>query len=362
MHVGVLDRPGVGRISDWMQKQITFKIFLFYAGLLGKSISDQILRETTLKIIGESDLDKVVCLALDPVYDDSGNRREDLSHMWVDNSYIIELRDELGTGKILPGASVHPYDPQFETRLESQIDQGAVLLKWLPSAQHIELADERVLRALKHTATAGQNNKPLPVLIHIGPEYAIITTDPRTTSYDFLSWSRLESAWNRLRPRSRRWATPDIKKRLANLTEAVEEGAHIILAHAGLPYFASGSIGKYFEHSDFEAVKKLLHSNRPGQGAFYTDVSACCTPFRQVYHKDIAGLPPEYILFGSDFPVPIFELSADLKEHLRDFKAIMHGKLERIVKPQGNLLDVNYRELARAFPDHPMFGNFVRLV
>jgi hypothetical protein len=33
------------------------------------------------------------------------------------------------------------------------------------------------------------------------------------------------------------------------------------------------------------------------------------------------------------------------------------GKLERIVVPQDNLLDVNRRELKHAFGEHPMFRN-----
>lgn len=362
LHVGVLNQPGLGRISDWMQRQLTFKIFLFYAGISQNNLSDKVLKEAALKTIEESGLDKVVCLALDPVFDDSGTRREDLSHMWVDNAYVIDLRETSGFDRILLGASVHPYDPDFSGRLRAVVDQGAVLLKWLPSAQHIELSDPRVLAALKECATAGPDGRPLPVLIHVGPEYAIMTTEPATTTYDFLSWSWLESFRNRLRPRSKSWSTPDVNKRLKNLRDAVRHGAHIILAHAGLPYFASGLIGKYLEHSDFRVVKDLLLENRPGQGAFYADVSACCTPFRQVYHRDLAELPGEYVLFGSDFPVPVFELSADLKENLRDFKAVMRGDFGRIIKPQDNLLDVNLRELRRAFPKHPMFTNFAKLV
>jgi len=361
-HVGVLNRPGIGRISDWMQRQISFKIFLFYAGLLGKKITDDLLKESTLKIIDETGLDKVVCLALDAVYDSSGNRREDLSQMWVDNAYILELQNESGNDKILLGASVHPYDPNFSERITEAVDRGAVLLKWLPSAQHIELADPRVLDALKKTASVRPNGKPLPVLIHIGSEYAIESTDRRTMSYDFLSWSWLEASWNRLRPRSRRWATPDTQGRLKNLREAVNEGSQIILAHAGLPYFASGFIGKYLEHSDFKVVGELLASNRPGHGTFYTDVSACCTPFRQPYHADIARLPREYILFGSDFPVPVFNLTNDPKRTIGDFRDVMKGSFERIIKPSGNLLDVNYRELSRIFPAHPMFTNFGKLL
>ena len=53
----------------------------------------------------------------------------------------------------------------------------------------------------------------------------------------------------------------------------------------------------------------------------------------------------------------MFELSADFREVWVDFQAVMQGRLERIVVPQDNLLDVNYRELNRFFPGHLMFSN-----
>ena len=81
-------------------------------------------------------------------------------------------------------------------------------------------------------------------------------------------------------------------------------------------------------------------------------------PSRKTYFPDIGRLPTQYVLFGSDFPTPVFELSANLAEVLDDFKAVLQGQLDRILVPQDNLLDVNRRELLAAFPGHPMFTNF----
>jgi hypothetical protein len=361
-HVGVLDDPKYGRISDWMQRQSTFRIFLKYACVSENDVSNRTLHDAALSAIGEAGMDSVVCLALDAVYDDQSRRREDLSQFWVANEYVLQLQKDLGGSKILLGASIHPYRPTFEKDLRKAVDQGAVLLKWLPSAQHIETADTRVLDALRVTATAGHGGRPLPVLLHVGVEYAIITTDPKTTSRDFLSWSRIENARNQLRRNSNRWDRPHVSQRLQNLRSAVDEGAHIILAHAGLPYFAPNWAARYFEHSDFDVVRSLLESNKPGRGAFYADVSACCTPFRQRYFDKLRHLPEEYVLFGSDFPVPVFELSADLEENMRDLRAALEGNVDRLVIPQDNLLDVNYRELHREFPGHKMFSNFAGLL
>ena len=75
------------------------------------------------------------------------------------------------------------------------------------------------------------------------------------------------------------------------------------------------------EHSDFDVVKSYLQRYHPDagkKGRCYADVSACATPFRQSSFPEIRDLPPSALLFGSDFPTPVFELSADLKENLRD--------------------------------------------
>jgi hypothetical protein len=97
-------------------------------------------------------------------------------------------------------------------------------------------------------------------------------------------------------------------------------------------------------------------------GKCFADVSACVTPFRKSYFGRIARLSAGSLLAGSDFLVPVFELSANLEEHLQDFKAMMRGDLSRIVVPQGNLLDVNWHELQHAFPGHAMFTNFIQLM
>ncbi len=359
-HVGLLGDayPHWGRMSDWFRRQVVYKVFLFYAHIREEDVSDRTLRAATEKTIGESALDQIVCLALDPVYDERGQRREDRSHMWIDNEYILDLRKSLGD-KVLLGASVHPYDPDFKTRVKKMIDQGAVLIKWLPSAQQIDLADPRVLAALKYLATA-RNGYPLPLLLHVGPEYAIPSSNFRTSSYDYLSWNLWDIIRNLLRG-SKRWFRPNIRKMKKNLENALHEGALIIFAHCGLPYYAPRWLGRMWEHSDFKTVRRFLHgfpANSPHGGRCFADVSACVTPFRRSYFEVIRHLPSESLLFGSDFPTPVFELSADAGEMMSDLKAVFEGKLDRIIVPQDNLLDVNYRELQHFFSGHPMFTNF----
>ncbi|MCP4582842.1 MAG: hypothetical protein GY839_14625 [candidate division Zixibacteria bacterium] len=361
LHVGLLgDRwPEWGHFTDWYRRQIVYKIFLLYGRVKEADISDTYLRDKTIEVIGQSKLDKVVCLALDPVYDSKGKRRPDLSHVWVDNDFIIkELREKL-PDKVLLGASVHPYDLKFKDRVKYCVDQGAVLLKWLPSVQFIDLAEDKARDAMISLAKAGPNGKPLPLLLHVGPEYAIPTSNEKYRPYDYLSWTWRDKFLNFFRG-GKRWHAPKVKKIHKNIKAALDEGVTIIFAHCGVHYFASGLIGEVLEHNEFNTVKKYLE--RTGKGEFkgkcYGDVSAFCTPVRIQYAPKIKKLPPELILFGSDFPTPAFELSADLKENMRDLKAILKGDFYRIIIPQDNLLDVNYNELQVVFPDHKMFTNF----
>lgn len=362
VHVGLLGNrwPQLGRMSEWYRQQTTYKIFLLFAGLKADLVSDTVLHETIVKTINNSGMDKVVCLALDPVYDNNGKRCEGASHFWVDNDYIIKkLKND--SDKVLLGASVHPYDPIFESRVKHCVDNGAVLLKWLPSAQQINLADKRVVNAMKFLATV-KNGKPLPLLLHVGPEYAIPSTDERTLTYDFMCWSTIEKVRNWFRF-GKRWYTPQVEEIKNNIEEALKAGAIIIFAHCGLPYFAYG-LFSFLEHSDFPIVKRYLEQNNKNlyPGKCYADISAFSTPFRCEYFKDVAKLPAEYLLFGSDFPTPVFEIFSDLKEKKRDLKAILEGHLERAFVPQDNLLDVNYQMLRQAFPGHPVFRNFSRLI
>jgi hypothetical protein len=282
--------------------------------------------------------------------------------MWVSNEYILELQRSIGD-KVLFGASVHPYDPNFEARVDECVEKGAVLLKWLPSAQQFDLADPRVRDALTYLATA-RDGAPLPLLLHSGVEYAIESSDRRTSSYDYLSWTWWDRLRNSLRG-SQKWYRPDTRSIAENLRAGLGDGAVIIFAHCGLPYYAPNRLGQIFEHSEFKTVSRYLRefpADAPQGGRCYADVSACVTPFRRTYFKDISKLPPQSLLFGSDFPTPVFELSADLEEVSEDFRAVLEGHWERAFVPEDNLLDVNYGELKHFFKGHPMFTNFHTLL
>ena len=363
-HVGLRGDvwPEWGMLSEKFVESFTAKVFLTYSRVPKNKFTDPVLKETTEQVLSETTVDKVVCLALDWVHDESGKPRPDLTNMYVSNDFVLELRKTVGD-KVLLGASVHPYAPDFEDRVKKEVDRGAVLLKWLPSAQNIDLASPRAGQALRELAHLGPNGRALPLLLHTGAEYAVPPMDDHTPSLDFHRWTPWDAFWNRFRG-SKKWRVPDVRKVQENVRVAVSEGTVIIFAHCGLPYFASRPLSGWLEHSDFTCVRTYLNENErlgEGGGGYYADLSACCTPFREGFFPKVRKLPDEHLLFGSDFPTPVFELSADAKEVWRDFRAVVGGDLERIVVPQDNLLDVNLKELRQAFPGHPMFTNFGNL-
>jgi hypothetical protein len=323
-------------------------------------VRDEKLDEAILRAIRTTIVDKVVCLALDPVYDTNGQRQEKASNVWTDNAYVVSLRERLPQ-KVLLGASVHPYDPKFRERVEWCVEKGAVLLKWLPSAQQFTLADPRAADAMKFLATVNKG-KPLPLLLHTGGEYAIPTSVAATFSNDFLTWGWWDKFFNWFRPKDKRWNTPQISEIDKNIRAALDAGAVIMFAHCGLPYFVPRFLSGVFEHSDFEPIRGYLASPGNGKWRCFADVSAICTPGRAQFMDSVKKLPPEKLLFGSDYPTPVFQLYPRIEGMEKQFREVMQGRLEHLIIPSGNLLDVNLQQLKIAFPGHPMFTNFSGLL
>ena len=264
-HVGLRgDKyPDFGSISERMRKKWPdYDIFLLFAGIKNGEGTDDNLIEQTLDVINSSKVDRVVCLALDHVYAKDGSPLKDKSDLWVANEFVLHLRDTLANPKVLFGASVHPYHPNFEARVEECVNNGAVLLKWLPSAQQFTLADRKVRSALEFLATA-KNGQPLPLLLHTGVEYAVPTSDERTRSWDFLSWGagdRFANFWRF----GKKWHKPNIPEVERTIHAGLEAGCHIIFAHCGLPYFAPKWM-QFLEHNDLPVVKRFLDECAAGK-------------------------------------------------------------------------------------------------
>jgi predicted TIM-barrel fold metal-dependent hydrolase len=270
-------------------------------------------------------VDKVVLLAFDQVYTESGRVLKDKTDLYVANTYVEYLaRTYPG---FLYGCSVHPYAPDAIRRLWHCAKNGAVLCKWLPSSQGIDPTHPLAVRFYRACA-----DLHLPLILHVGPEEAVPTNLPQ--EYEFL----FNSAAGRYG-----------KNPGDALAMAMDAGATLIIAHSAVPL---GELldknNKYWEDIFLLILDRIqrTYAHKP----LYADLSALCLPGRFKYVKDILPLAkklPNKFLYGSDYPIPVVSFSDD-KIMQNIFKSI--GWIAGRVLPT-NDFDTNYELLKKHFSD-----------
>ncbi len=264
--------------SETFKKQPAYWLLKLTSYSLFKEPSFEEVEKKILSVInGAKKVDKVVLLAMDKVYDLDGNPREkegnkEITHLYVPNDYIIQLAKK--NKRILVGASVHPYRNDWKEELDKCIENGAVLCKWIPSSQQIDITNEKCFPMYDYLA---EHN--LPLLVHSGPEYSIPTSDDRFIEFNNPKY---------LRP-------------------ALDRGVTVIIAHCALPYF--GALDTKYQ-DDMEEFFKLFEESKTKPWKLYADLSALAAPLRNAYVPDIlAKIPQDRLLFGSDYPIPPSEFS-----------------------------------------------------
>lgn len=226
----------------------------------GESTGDGI--ETTLRQwIGESQVDRVVLLALDGVYRQDGAPDWDNTQIIVGNDYVADFagRDP----KLLFGASVHPYRKDALEELDRVVARGACLIKWLPSAQGIAPDDPRCTAFYERMAY-----HKIPLLTHTGVEHTL---------------AKFSDALN------------DPKR----LVPALRRGVNVIAAHCGTRMYL-------YERSRFGQWARLA-LEYPN---LYGDISAFGLPLhgwalrRILKDSELCAK----VLYGSDFPISAMPL------------------------------------------------------
>lgn len=286
------------------------------------------------QIRNSENVSKAVILALDEVYSENQKVKKDETHLYVSNQYAAYLSQLYN--EILFGCSVHPYAPDALERLWYCAAGGAVLCKWLPSAQQIDSTHpltEKFYRALSLLE--------LPLLIHVGPEEAIPTSLTEEKEILFNS------------------AAGDFGKNPGDgIRLALENGATVIIAHCGAPL---GSFfkrkAKYWEETYKEITDKFL-KKMPRR--LYADISAFCLPGRYKSVKNIFSLAhenPSRFLYGSDYPIPAISFQAGnaLEEIMNAF-----GWLAQRALPADDF-DKNFNLLRPHFPEET-FTNASRVL
>jgi uncharacterized protein len=246
--------------------------------LFSKITFRRVKRHVLGAVNGSRSVKRTVLLALDRVYDEGGRPRNEWTHLYVPNDCIARMAAE--NGRVLFGASVHPYRPDWEEELDRCVSGGAVLCKWIPSAQLIRTKREKggsgfpLERFYRRLA-----DLRLPLLCHAGPEYTVPTSDPSFHAFN----------------------NP------AHLRPALDAGVVVIVAHSALPYFWLFDAPDYREY--FRAFLDLVGEAERRDWRLYGDLSALTGFFKAPYiQEDLMRLPHERLLFGSDYPVPLCEL------------------------------------------------------
>ena len=202
-------------------------------------------------------LKQVVLLAQDWTYTDAGERDESRTAFHTPNEYIARLASEYE--EFLFGASIHPYRPDAVDALDQVVERGAVLMKWIPSVQAIQLGDKRCrafYRRLVHHR--------MPLLAHIGDERSVDVA-------------------------GQEYGDP------AAVVTPLEEGVTVIAAHVA-------SLGQRDGRSNFDRLVDLF----PKWPNLYADTSALTlyTRWRVLLRLAERTELHARLVHGSDFPLP----------------------------------------------------------
>jgi hypothetical protein len=244
--------------------------------------TDEYLDFLYQKLLESDELDGIVLLAHDAVYDSkTGKIDKKKTDLWVTNRFLFKevqhlnrrFQDEADITKrkkrFFLGASVSPNRSDWKEELEYVIDNtDAVLLKWIPSAMHIDIKNvpNEFYRMLEEAQ--------LPLLCHVGPE---------------LSFAEGMKSENR--------HLDDFK----NLKKPVEAGVKVIAAHCALPLPILSA-----EPNRFDEFKDFMKSTNSNGIKLWADTSALTLTNRLPFLPDVKrSIPPEWLVHGADFPIPV---------------------------------------------------------
>ena len=285
IHLACLGDGGKGgKLSAKMRYSLPFLAMLCMHRLTPWSVDDHQLRTRVIAAIeGATQLDFGVVLALDAVHDASGRPAMAQTHLYTPNETVCELSRQCH--KILFGASVHPNRPDALELLAKWKEAGAVLLKWLPSAQKIDPAEPRYRKFYQKLAEL-----KLPLLCHTSVEHVV-----PSHGYQFCNDPQ-------------------------RLELALSEGVTVIAAHSCVPSIA-------FDHDYFPQFAALLQRAETRGWNLFADLSAMCLPgrLRQVARVK-AAIPAHRMVLGSDFPVPMFPTSS---RYIPAYQTLPENPLDR---------------------------------
>ncbi len=276
--------------SKWYKKPLS--IF--------NKLTDEIIKEIVDEILEKSKcVDGIVLLAMDQVYDSNGAPDISRTHLYVSNKFIKDFYDIVKKKdfdktdkkkKKFFGASVNPNRKDWEEELERVAEQGAVLIKWIPSAQDIDPADN------KHEAFYKKMIElKLPLLCHTGVEHTIPCAG--VALKDKVEEKKRVDKLQALNH-------PELLK------TALDAGVTVIAAHCGIPLEVK-DIGYSIYETSYPVLREMMNSRKYEN--LYADISAFVVneDMRLEYVKKVLKeLPHEKLMFGTDLPCLPMTLSS----------------------------------------------------
>ncbi|MBL9214752.1 MAG: amidohydrolase family protein [Opitutaceae bacterium] len=260
-HTAGLGAGGSGCfVSPRMERSFKLHFYLRSFGVTKAELRREgdalVLRRLAERLAGSRHVSHAVVLALDGAVDAHGELDRARTEVYVPNEFLAA---EIPRHPNLRwGASVNPHRHDALSRLEAARAQGAVLVKWLPSIQHIDPADARLIPYYRKLVELG-----LPLLTHTGNEHAF------TQAHD-------------------EWCDPE------RLRLPLSLGVVVIAAHAG-------TSGSFAGERSFDRLARLM-TEYPN---LYADVSSL-TQLNKRRHLGELIARPEFrgrLLYGTDYPL-----------------------------------------------------------
>ncbi len=260
-HVAGLGTGGSGCfVSERLRKSWKVGFYFRSFGVSRRELEQQgdaLCADRLSAMLGQSRrVGRAVVLAMDGAVDERGNLDTTHTEFYVPNEFVAALAAR--HTNLLFGASINPYRPDALARLDRVAAEHAVLVKWLPSIQLIDPADERLAPFYRRMAELR-----LPLLVHTGAEHSF-------------TWSKDELA------------DP------ARLRLPLSLGVTVIAAHAAWP-------GRHQGERDVDRLASLIQE----YPNLYADISSLTQinklgALREVLRR------PEFrgrLVYGTDFPL-----------------------------------------------------------
>lgn len=271
-------------VSSAMRSSWRYHMFLRAFGVSGSELQRSgdglIIRRLSETLSQSRRVKAAVILAMDGIIEKNGELDRNRTEIYIPNDFVAA--ETAKYPNLLFGASINPYRTDALQRLEKASADGAVLVKWLPSIQHIDPADEALIPFYLLLKKLG-----LPLLTHTGSE-------------ESFTWAHNELA------------DPE------RLRLPLSLGVTVIAAHAA-------SNGKNHGRHNFERFVGLCHQfdNLCADISALTQINRLGHIGRVLKHKHLH----DRLFYGTDMPI----LRTGLTSPLFHAHCISPMKLRRIL-------------------------------